>query len=156
MKMAATIEERIRKLEDELAQLKADKQNTDLGLLTLEEARKLPINTPILVASSPNDDTWCTGHFGGISENGQFFIFEYGRTLFSNDGRPAKNKYLYAKRDYTAPSIINWIPNTGTRPTVKGGASLVARRRDGLIITNLDRWTLEGRVNDIVEYAIIE
>lgn len=154
--MAATIEERIKKMEAELAQLKADKQIADLGLLTIEEAKKLPINTPILVASSPNDDTWCTGHFGGISENGQFLTFFYGRTLFSNDGKPAKNKHPYAKRDYTAPSIINWIPNTGTKPAVKEGALLVGRLRDGTLSGYLTSWGLDGMCNNIIEYAIIE
>jgi hypothetical protein len=132
------------RMEAELKQ----REQTEEKLLTLEEAEKLPIDTPILVRSKGGQ--WHRRYFSGVA-NDLKYAFNDGST--SREERAKRSFWAEMKRDFTAKSIINWIPNTGVKPE---GKAFLGRLRSGALSTSITRWEINHNGQDVIEYAIIE
>lgn len=122
-----------------------------------EEAKtdwsKVKVDTPILVHGSPR-------YFAGYDEDSNEVLFFYsGNSSRGNEQKPERHRCMaeYVTIDTAAPSLLNWIKNTGVKPDCK---VVVAKYHDGAVCTNMRvndiYWDIKNSSSDIYEYAIIK
>lgn len=148
------IEQRIQNLKDELAKLEAEYKNIHdpYRLLSPDIDKDLPIGTPILVSNN-NFQTHKKRYFAG---------WEGTRIRAYTDGGNPYNavdtaQWAYAKRDYDAPSILNWLPNTGVAPKAKLVLYKLKANKNATYLNQVGHLNWDrDHPNPIAEYAIIE
>lgn len=85
--------------------------------MTETDWTKIPVDTPVLYRSHP-DKEWQPGYFCSCNSIDPSIVRVWYEGKTSRTTGLSQSVWQ-CKLDPSAPSIINWIPNTGVRPDYK-------------------------------------
>ena len=112
-------------------------------------------DTFVLVSDDDDDNKlWNKRFFKRYTSDKRVVTYNNGFNSHSNCSENRERIWNYAKLDFEAPSLINWIPNTGIEPQVN---KVVAELQNIFAINDPSKliWDLDTH-NPIIRYFILE